>query len=182
MGSMRSGSSLVARALHEWGVYLTDTPGLYDDNNPEGEYENLDFTELNELLLKDWGGNWFNPVEVPSGREKECKDLVEKYRASLWGWKDNRTAFTFKCYEKFLGKEDILFFVVNRQHESIAHSIYSSLRDQIPESKQSFEDILDLVKKYYSQIDKITKGYNRFDIHYEDFIKNPFYNSKLKHF
>ena len=179
---MRGGSSLVSRIFHEWGFYMTDTPGLFDFNNEEGEYENLEFTELNNLLLKNWGGSWHNPVEVPHGMEKECNDLIKKYRKERWGWKDNRTCFTFKAYEKFLVEDSVLFIVVHRDKNSVISSIFSSLGDQVDKGNRNRPFFEELYDKYEKQIDKITKGYNRINVHYEDLIKNKFYNPKLKHF
>lgn len=180
----RTGSSLTARIFHELGVYLTDTPGVSDAANEEGEYENLDFTRLNELLLHQSGASWFNPKEVDRSEitEKQCQNFVNIHKRSLWGWKDNRTAFTFKCYEQLLQDQNVMFVVTHREKEAVIDSLMRTHKMQFPEEKRNRKYMGDLYDRYYKQIDEVTKGYNRIDVHYEDLVKNKFFNPKLKHF
>src|SRR3990167_4680399 len=100
-GMHRSGSSLVARMFYEWGVNLGEKLMEGDFANPEGFFENWDFVNLNNELLSENGGSWNYPVVVNKPDER-CRNLINKCRDTVWGWKDNRTAFTFKAYEPYL--------------------------------------------------------------------------------
>ncbi|KGE04734.1 glycosyltransferase [Pseudohaliea rubra] len=63
LGMHRSGTSLVARALAEAGLY----PGRGEDmlaaqaDNPLGFYERRDLVDANEALLASTGASWFEP-------------------------------------------------------------------------------------------------------------------------
>jgi hypothetical protein len=177
MGMHRSGSSLTARIFHELGFYLTDTPGVPDPANAEGEYENLEITQLNEQLLAT--GSWYDPVVVDKP-DKRCKDVIEKYQKPFWGWKDNRTAFTFKAYEPYL--DNVMFVITRRDKDAVVKSLDRTHRGQFPEDKRNSRYYGELYDRYYEQIDIVTQGYNRIDVHYEDLVNNKHFNEKLRHF
>ncbi len=181
MGMHRTGSSLTARVFHEFGFYLTDTPGVPDTANPEGEYENLTITGLNKNLLHESGGSWYDPVEVKS-YDTRTAILIDEYKKDLWGWKDNRTAFTFKAWEPFLQDQSIMFVVTHRDKKAVINSLMRTHKMQFPEDKRNPKYMGALYDRYYNQIDKVTKGYNRIDVHFEDMVKNKFFNPDLKHF
>ncbi len=176
---MRTGSSLTARIFHELGVYMGDNLGGFDVANEEGEYENLEITALNNILLKKNKGNWLDPVVVDEP-DIRCKKIIDGYARRLWGWKDNRTAFTFKCYEPYL--KNVMFVITRREKEAVIDSLMRTHKMQFPEEKRNREYMGDLYDRYYKQIDSVTEGYNRIDVHYEDLIKNKFFNPNLKHF
>ncbi len=175
----RTGSSLVARIFHELGVYMGDNLGGFDAANEEGEYENLEITAFNNTLMKDKDTDWLDPVAIEEG-DGRCREIVDKYSRELWGWKDNRTAFTFKCYEPYL--KNVMFVITRREKEAVIDSLMRTHKMQFPEEKRNREYMGDLYDRYYKQIDEVTKGYNRIDVHYEDLVKNKFFNPKLKHF
>ncbi len=175
----RSGSSLVSRIFHEFDVYMTPTPGVSDPANEEGEYENLEITDLNSTLLKENEGDWLNPVVVDKP-DNRCKEIIDKYSRELWGWKDNRTVFTFKCYEPYL--ENVMFVITHRKKKAVIDSLMRTHKMLFPKEKRNREYMGDLYDRYYKQIDVVTKGYNRIDIHYEDLANTKYFNSDLKHF
>lgn len=182
IGSMRSGSSLAARIFHQFGVFLTDTPAKYDPTNVEGEYENEEITALNESILRKYGGGWNYPIMVTESQE-ECKQIIEKYTKPIWGWKDNRTVFTFRCYEQFLLDQDVLFVVVHRDKDAVVKSHLASRNEQFLDKDKNAKYMGKLYDMYYNSINEVTKGYNRIDVHYEDLAKyNRFFNPNLKHF
>lgn len=179
MGMHRSGSSLVAKMFYELGVNLGVDLMAGDEANPEGYYENWDFVNLNNSLLAENGGSWNNPVLIKEP-DVRCRDLINKYKDELWGWKDNRTAFTFKAYEPYL--ENILFVITHRNKKSIVNSLFETHIGQFNMEDRTPEVMEKLYDKYYETIDEVTKGYNRIDIHYEDLINNKYFKKQLKHF
>lgn len=181
----RTGSSLVARIFHEFGVYMGDNLGGFDPANEEGEYENLEITALNNSLLSENGGSWLDPKEVDCVDDRTFQ-LVGKYMKefSLWGWKDNRTAFTFPTWRNALtvAQQNIMFVITHREKEAVIDSLMRTHKMQFPEEKRNREYMGELYDRYYKQIDEVTTGYNRIDIHYEDLKTNKWYNPKLRHF
>lgn len=175
----RTGSSLVARMFYEFGVNLGTDLMQGDETNPEGYFENWDFVNMNNVLLNEAGGSWNEPRLITQ-KDERCKELVEKNKGNLWGWKDNRTAFTFKAYEPFL--DNVLFVITHRNKQSVINSIMETHIEQFPDEKRNKDYVGWLYDEHYRAIDEITKGYNRMDIHYEDLINNKYYNNNLKHF
>lgn len=66
-GMHRSGTSMVARMIYNCGVYLGPEPDLTHPtpDNERGLWENLDFMNLNNALLKELGGIWDAPPPLP---------------------------------------------------------------------------------------------------------------------
>lgn len=178
-GMHRTGSSFISRLFHEWGVYLGENLDIEDPANPEGEYENKDFVQLNNILLHARGGSWNHPVMVDEP-DIRAKALVEKHQRPLWGWKDNRTAFTFKAYEPFL--ENVLFVVCKRKKRSVVKSLQRTHQGQFSEEFRNPEYYGTLYDQYYAAIDFVSQGYPRIVINYEDLAGSTFFNPDLRHF
>lgn len=175
----RSGSSLVARIFHEWGVNLGKDLMGPDGANTEGFFENWDFVRLNNTLLSALGGSWNYPmmIEHPS---PEAKELVERSRSDLWGWKDNRTAFTFRAYEPYL--ENVLFVRCKRNREAIIQSLTRTHLRQFNTKDQNRKYLNHLCDMHENAIDDITSGYPTITIDYDDLMGCEFFNKDLKHF
>lgn len=125
LGMHRSASSLIAKGLNENHVWLGDKllPAS-PPSNMFGHFEDLDFVNLNEKILRHCGGTWDHPpteeailnskrifsAEIENLiRTKEKRAIVvhkdldqEIYKEPLWGWKDPRTTLTIKLYLPFL--------------------------------------------------------------------------------
>lgn len=175
----RAGTSLVARIFYEWGVNLGKDLMKGDVANPEGFYENWDFVNLNSTLLKENNAEWNYP-KIIKRPDIRCKKLIEEHRDTLWGWKDNRTAFTFPAYEPFL--ENVLFVVCLRDKEAITNSLMRTHKGQFKPEDQNKEYFYKLTDMYYKAIDEISKDYPRIDIRYKDLKGNKYFNLNLEHF
>src|SRR5436190_13374452 len=66
-GMHRSGTSMVAKALRQGGLYLGEDADLVmpAPDNPEGFYEHARFVTLDDDLLQAIGGAWDHPPECP---------------------------------------------------------------------------------------------------------------------
>lgn len=114
LGMHRSGTSLLAGILHRLGVNMGERFREADEHNPDGYFEDLDWRDLNKLLLAETGGTWYQPPDLESIMTlsengylcQEVRNLVEhKLDANgtrLWGFKDPRTCLTIPFLHPFL--------------------------------------------------------------------------------
>jgi hypothetical protein len=115
LGVHRSGTSLVAQALHTLGVDLGPfcalMPGGID--NPNGFWEHTGLLHVNDEILSRLGGSWHAPPELPAGWEQDpiLGDLYDRARAIIendfgavpvWGWKDPRTSLLLPFWQRLL--------------------------------------------------------------------------------
>src|SRR5262245_36120203 len=106
VGMHRSGTSMVAKMLHESGIWLGRTCDLMpaDAHNEGGYWEHIKFLALNEAILKEVGAAWDSPppqtADWPrvSGLPRlrgRAEALLDEFSArEPWGWKDPRTSLT----------------------------------------------------------------------------------------
>lgn len=152
LGMHRSATSFLAKAIAEQGVNMGRRLMRAGKWNPQGYYENLDFVELNDLILKEAGGSWRNPpseIELLNAANKHedlIKETIERNKDELWGWKDPRTSITLPAYMPFLSG-DIYLIAVFRKPERVALSLQR--RDGM-----SIEEGIKLAKEYNSRIIK----------------------------
>ena len=62
IGMHRSGTSLIARYIHDLGYSIGDDIMSPSFDNPEGFYENNLIVELNNSILKKFGSTWDRPL------------------------------------------------------------------------------------------------------------------------
>lgn len=103
-GMHRSGTSLVARLLHECGAYLGESSDLMPaaPDNPDGFWENVQFLAINDGVLSELGGAWDFPpphdlrkaahpeLDVLRSRAQELVGLFSNQ--PFWAWKDPRNS------------------------------------------------------------------------------------------
>ena len=121
IGMHRSGTSLVTRALGEFGLFTGDRLG----SNNEAAF----FQQMNMWMMKVCGAEWDNPRPVGAlFEDHEIRDLVQEYLGRMirsprlrtylglarylryrklanldfpWGWKDPRNTFTLPLWLHF---------------------------------------------------------------------------------
>ncbi len=112
-GMHRSGTSMFARMLHACGVYIGPERNLAQPapDNEEGFWENTDFVNLNDALLRELGGSWDKPPSITdrwNGAEMEVfrergRELVGRLSCRrLWGWKDPRNSLTLPFWRQLI--------------------------------------------------------------------------------
>ena len=127
LGMHRSGTSLVAGILYRLGINMGTAFRTPDTHNTTGYYEDVDFRDLNKLIINRAGGRWFNPPNVEDVTEAttiyipRIKELIST-RSGTWGFKDPRTVFTIHALEPHL-PDDTRFIHVFRNPSDIVASL-----------------------------------------------------------
>ena len=142
LGSHRSGTSVLARALLAIGVNLGD--GLMEPRsyNPKGFFEDQITYQLNEGLLSRIERQWNSLLlpdsvdpEVISAYQNSLKQNVIRRFGSLplWGLKDPRISRLWRYWLPALVEAGVepVFILANRHPYSVASSLFK--RDQMPE-------------------------------------------------
>ncbi|MEP6818525.1 MAG: sulfotransferase [bacterium] len=173
-GMHRSGTSLVARLLHECGMALGPERELKKPaaDNLDGYFENRKFVRLNENIITQFGGRWNHPPSFPPGWEltpeasqflEPAKNLVSQFRHDNWGWKDPRTSLTLPFWRRLI--PDLKVVVCIRNPIEVSRSLF--LRGDT-KSPSHFE----LWLAYYSQLLSATSPSNRLVTHYQSYFKD----------
>lgn len=183
LGMHRSGSSLVARIFHEWGVNLGDDLMKGDGANPEGFYEDWDFVHLNNTLLSGVDADWSNPKIVNCVNE-EAGELINRKKRTLWGIKDNRFAFTIFAYPFIDKNVDVMLVVCKRKKEAVVQSLFRTHAMLFQEHERTETHFGNLYDLYYEAIAKATEVYPSIVVTYEDLRSQnvQFFNQALSHF
>ena len=128
LGMHRSATSLVAKALSQ-EICLGTNFLPPASSNPKGFFEDRDFVNLNNRILRKAGGSW----KMPPSEEKILKlapifgpmikaMLEDKFKNELfYGWKDPRTTLTIKLYLPYL--ENPHFISCFRNPDEVARSL-----------------------------------------------------------
>src|SRR5947207_4774067 len=133
-GMHRSGTSMVAKALHLAGLFLGEETELIDPtpDNPDGYWENARFVGVNEVILAELGGGWDRPPAVPrrfaaDARLRDvrpmAKALGDEFRTKEpWGWKDPRNSLTVPLWLELF--PDLKVVVCLRNPLAVALSLH----------------------------------------------------------
>ena len=129
LGMHRSGSSMLSRIVNRSGVFM----GLFQEHNAEA----LRLLKINQLLLKEHGASWIDPLPVEESGQNFPDDLslyrehfklgIESalYRRWLhnhpWGWKDPRNTFTLGYWLRRFPKAQLLH--IHRDGRQVAMSL-----------------------------------------------------------
>jgi Sulfotransferase family len=131
LGVNRSGTSLIAGALHRLGVRM-GPKGVHDDSwtgvhwqNPNGHFENRDFNRLSQAILgmpsysfslpDDWAERLRRVDPEP------VRALIRRTEGGRWGWKDPSTVVTLPAFLPHLTNP--YFVVVQRDSREVATSL-----------------------------------------------------------
>lgn len=124
VGMHRSGTSMVAKLLHQAGLNLGPEASLMPaaPENPEGFYEHLEFVQLNDEVLNEAGAGWDCPPPETVHWDDAAFDPLRERARSLaaplaesppWGWKDPRTSITLPFWQSALGPMRTIVVVRN---------------------------------------------------------------------
>jgi hypothetical protein len=173
LGMHRSGTSMVGGVLARLGVNMGEK---FRDNriisNPLGFYEDVDFLNLNNEILKEAGGSWENPPEPKQilSQKSKFEGNIEKLlneKQQLWGWKDPRTCLTIRLFLPYL--HNVYFIVCHREPEAVANSLFKR-------SGMGHDKSIKLYTIYEKEIENFFKDYpnlKKLTLVYKDIISNP---------
>jgi hypothetical protein len=115
LGMHRSGTSCVARALHEGGMYLGDKlMNQVASDNLEGHWEAWNAVQINDDILTASGAQWHRlPLDLtlapPEGIDQRIEQFLEELAVQpVHGFKDPRTLITFPVWEPHLSDARIV--------------------------------------------------------------------------
>jgi hypothetical protein len=130
LGMHRSGTSLVAGALHKMGVYMGSRFREPDETSPYGYWEDLDWRDVNRSILSHANGTWYLPPELSELAYQVIlhRNLVSDLAANrgehdLWGVKDPRTALHALYMHPFLPAPRYVIV-----HRSVPDTVRSLMR------------------------------------------------------
>jgi hypothetical protein len=140
LGMHRSGTSAVAGLLHNAGLKVGAADDLIEANegNPKGHYELRPMMELNDTILKQWGGAWDNPPAFPDNWQNSelALDQIASIRALIaenqlhdWVIKDPRITVLLPLWSAALG-DDAAYVAMYRHPREVALSL--EVRDSMP--------------------------------------------------
>jgi hypothetical protein len=115
LGCPGSGTSFLAKALHDQGVDMGTTNMEF--------YENLDFVKLNQ--------------EIMGGVTGRIKEVINKYKKQFWGFKDPQSAFTIDKILPHL-EDDVYLVCIFRKPERVKYKEPEKYNRKIIEAIQKF--------------------------------------------
>ncbi len=129
IGMHRSGTSVVSSLVYRLGIHLGDDLLGSSYSNPSGHFEDLDFLDIHDAILKDAGGDWDSPPDIERLRKSFKKHegdidsiLFRKaFRGNRWGWKEPRTSLLLPFYRRKLPDMKIIY--CQRDAEEVAASL-----------------------------------------------------------
>ncbi|MBA2597653.1 MAG: sulfotransferase [Chloroflexia bacterium] len=174
-GMHRSGTSMVAKLLHESGLYLGPDSDLIPPGpgNPEGFWENRRFVQINSRILKELRGGWDYPPSIP---EEWSGDRMDQLRVKAeaivadfagrepWGWKDPRNCLTLPFWQQMLDSTRVALVVRNPLETA------ESLRKR---NGFSYALGLALWHTYYQRVCDAVAPAERIVTHYDVYFRDP---------
>lgn len=172
----RSGTSLIANVLNEFGVYLGEPNQLLpgDKGNSLGHFENTAVLGINRTIFNLASGRDLDPLGVKALiHANELKKLHEqaelyiskaKNKTKVLGIKDPRIIITLDFWQRHLINP--MYIIIFRNPYEVALSLLE--RDKIP-----LKDGLELWYQYNNEIVKLINNESAFLIDYNYMITNP---------
>jgi hypothetical protein len=199
LGAFRSGTSCLATALSQLGVYLgAEKDFLPADQFNEGGYQELEEMQmLNATCLAAFGMNYFQAEKIPADWQHfpGAEQMVAEIAATLnrhfsgqlrWGWKEPSTTILMPLFKAALAKESVtgaIYPISIRHPLSVAASQkrrqskfgFADPQPVYPESEQIpvVERTVGLWLHYTLSALRDTKGAVRQVFNYESFLANP---------
>jgi hypothetical protein len=172
-GPGRSGTSAVARVLHESGLRMGDNLAAASEFNQAGFYEEVPVVELNDQILADCAldapGAWATRETVLSAALPYRQQMAEIVAASTAeGWKDPRLCVTLEAWLPHLpARPDVI--VCLRSPEAFVNSVISIF------GLSPREDLEAWWENHLRRIVDIVDGYSlrATSVVYEELIDDP---------
>lgn len=168
-GMHGSGTSMVAGRLHHSGLYLGPARRLNPPSldNPLGYWEDLQLININDGVLRAYGGSWHSPP--PIGRTaadwklswlkfRANRRLIAFRRRQHWGWKDPRNSLTLPFWMSVI--PDLKVVICVRHPGEVEQSVATRTQSARP-------DGLRLWRIYNERILAATTPTQRIVTHYD---------------
>jgi hypothetical protein len=173
----RSGSSATAGVMHLLGIHMGDRLLQATKHNQKGHYENIDFLQLNQEILKSVRSTWNKPpsqelIAKTKFSVAKIQAFIDKNKKPIWGLKDPRTLLTFELWKPYLEEaSDITYVFVHRPFDASVQSLANRDRNTIGAANQIL--IPYLKNLYHYRHNFSLPPENIIDVYYADFLNNP---------
>jgi Sulfotransferase domain len=150
------------------------------DDNARGYWEQQEIYEINEEILRTFGGAWERPPDFPPGWERSSAlaavrdrarhlliDLFGSSEEERWAWKDPRAAVTLPFWQDLIGKMDYVLCV--RNPADVAASLAKRDIEEL-----EFDDSVALWLHYVQASLENTQGHRRLILCYEDYFTDTY--------
>lgn len=155
-GCGRSGTSAVARVLHEAGITMGHDLIEPDESNAEGYYEERQVVVANDAILNAAGLNaWFaaasreRVIEAAAQYDAEMREIAA---TATPGWKDPRFSWTLEAWMPMLPSRPRVVVCLRNPAEVVASTLrYYGLAGEEPERaamhtwREECERILEII-------------------------------------
>jgi hypothetical protein len=135
-GSGRSGTSAVARLIHEAGISVGHDLIEADESNAEGYFEERDVIVVNDHILKDAGmDTWFavaSRAELLAVARKRGDEMRALSASATPAWKDPRFCWTLEAWMEVLPSEPRVIVCLRSPAEVVASTLryYGQVSDE----------------------------------------------------
>ncbi len=126
-GSGRSGTSAVARLVHESGISVGNDLIEPDEHNAEGYFEERLVVMMNDALLNDVGlHTWFSVAsraEILAAAHARAGMMHEIVAAATPAWKDPRFSWTLEAWMELLPESPRVIVCLRSPDEVVASTL-----------------------------------------------------------
>ncbi len=146
-------------------------------HNPKGHYENAEFVQINQEILRSVNSLW----NKPPSREKiasstfpatRIRTFLKQHVKPVWGLKDPRTLLTFEIWKPFFEEiADITYVFVHRPFEESVKSLAHRDRNSIGTAAQILIPYLKNLYHYRHTFNLPSEKI--IDVHYQEILHNP---------
>lgn len=131
-GMGRSGTSFLAKSLHDQGVHMGDE---LETDTHTGGYEHPTFLNINKDIITAAGGAW-GLGALPVAEEKiiavgeqfapRIRQAIESSKREAWGFKEPRLSLTLRVLMPHILEvdDDPFLYVCFRKPEKVAQSLH----------------------------------------------------------
>jgi hypothetical protein len=158
-GSGRSGTSAVARLVHEAGISVGHDLIEPDEHNAEGYFEERLVVMMNDALLNDVGlRTWFSVAgraEILAAAHARGEKMREIVAAATPAWKDPRFSWTLEAWMELLPEPPRIIVCLRSPDEVVASTLrYYGLAGDEPTRavehgwRAEYERLLDIIDEY----------------------------------
>ena len=126
VGMHRSGTSVAASWLAKCGLFMGEKLLYGYRDNPRGHYEDLDFLNLHNAILKDNGTDYRvrgkQHLRIDAAYYTRASNLVaERTIHKEWGWKEPRTTLFLDFWKEQI--LDLRGFIIYRDAVEVVNSL-----------------------------------------------------------
>lgn len=176
LGSGRSGTSLLMRALTRFGMTISAELIPSSVQNPSGTYEDRNIFAVHSDILKALNTNQYLPMPEAWLQNKAVKDSIKKLSniieneidntPTTWGFKDPRTALFLSMWNKIFNRSKVvpIYLLAVRDPASVVNSM---------KFQYSYaEEVVELFWLHKNCEALLRTGANCFIVHFEEWFVN----------